>query len=545
MTTLPLLQAMPLRAQGASSSSRPAGFRAPFECAAPAPRVSKRGVAARAADDDTRLVRKTPPIPFPGRSCESDPPHGFSTPRGGYTPRDLPEFRPRMPGIALPVPRVPDPGFATTSPLRLPSAAPPPAHPVARRVGRASAKATRREAPQNPPRARGRRARDPEAPEPRNAARRVALLPPPQSPSTPKSPLGEMLAYYLDQQPHLFHDAVEQQLERIKAEKDNELHRQGAPGADALALSLSRRVGEVRAAERRLSVEDVMYLCIVEKFASAGVDMLPPIDGLVDLPPGDFKYLTEGVHSEEALALVKEHILAVMGPASQALGSTPIKAGKLQAAQIYAASVMFGYFLRRVDRRFQLDRALGTLGEGGVAEAAARLNELFEMSDGDGADPDAAPDAPGPAAGAGKDGRATLKGYVESFDQQALQETARLVSVEGAALVERQTTGLFGKVADLQREMQEAVGEMNEIADVNELMERLQSAVRDDRVRTVTMTAATQRRMVLEAVAYGSFLRDVETRVDEDYALLTALPPGGGPGLLGPGGGGGPLEPLA
>lgn len=52
-------------------------------------------------------------------------------------------------------------------------------------------------------------------------------------------------------------------------------------------MVLYQRMGEVREAERRLSVEDVMYLCVVEKFVSAGVDLLPPLDGMVDLPPGE------------------------------------------------------------------------------------------------------------------------------------------------------------------------------------------------------------------------------------------------------------------
>lgn len=34
-------------------------------------------------------------------------------------------------------------------------------------------------------------------------------------------------------------------------------------------------------------------------------------------------------------------------------------------------------------------------------------------------------------------------------------------------------------------------------------------------VETLTMTVATQRRAVLEAVAFGTFLRDVETHVDQ------------------------------
>lgn len=302
--------------------------------------------------------------------------------------------------------------------------------------------------------------------------------------------------------------------------------------------------------------------------------------------------MTEGVHSKEALDLVKEHLMAVMGPASQAFGSTPVKFGKLQAAQVYAASIMFGYFIRRIDKRFQLDMALGTLDDQGVANAAARLEKLFKSTHlEDDVDEDGRP--VGEGAGEGTQGarggkgearvdpgeqssaRTTLKGYMERFDQATLQETARLVSVEGMALVERQTIGLFGKISDLQRwgavpacdhghgrdshhgsagsagsalstdeshpllvcrEMQEAVGEMNEIADMQELVRKLQQAVVEDKVQTVTMTAATQRRMVLEAVAYGTFLRDVETMIDDEYALLTPLPSYGGPGLLGDGG---------
>lgn len=44
------------------------------------------------------------------------------------------------------------------------------------------------------------------------------------------------------------------------------------------------------------------------------------------------------------------------------------------------------------------------------------------------------------------------------------------------------------------------------------------------------MTVATQRRAVLEAVAYGCFLRDVESWVDSDYSLLTPIPATAGGG---------------
>lgn len=70
-------------------------------------------------------------------------------------------------------------------------------------------------------------------------------------------------------------------------------------------------------------------------------------------------------------------------------------------------------------------------------------------------------------------------------------------------------------------------------------------------VEIMTVTVATQRRAVLEAIAFGSFLRDVETYVDTEYQLLTPSSSasggmggamGGGMGGGGGGGGGGPLS---
>ena len=44
--------------------------------------------------------------------------------------------------------------------------------------------------------------------------------------------------------------------------------------------------------------------------------------------------------------------------------------------QVYAASIMFGYFVRRVDNRFQLEKGLGLLDEGS-SDAVSRLERLF------------------------------------------------------------------------------------------------------------------------------------------------------------------------
>lgn len=45
---------------------------------------------------------------------------------------------------------------------------------------------------------------------------------------------------------------------------------------------------------------------------------------------------------------------------------------------MYAASVMFGYFVRRVDKRFQLAKSMGLLPES-REDTVARLERLFQQ----------------------------------------------------------------------------------------------------------------------------------------------------------------------
>ena len=49
------------------------------------------------------------------------------------------------------------------------------------------------------------------------------------------------------------------------------------------------------------------------------------------------KSLTEGVHSREALDMVREQVKGVMGPAAAAYANTVLKMSKLQAAQVRVA----------------------------------------------------------------------------------------------------------------------------------------------------------------------------------------------------------------
>lgn len=62
-------------------------------------------------------------------------------------------------------------------------------------------------------------------------------------------------------------------------------------------------------------------------------------------------------------------------------------------------------------------------------------------------------------------------------------------------------------------------------ASMEDLMQRVSAAVEAGKVDVVFVTVATQRRAVLEAVAFGTFLRDVELEIDTKYGLLTPSPP--------------------
>ena len=388
------------------------------------------------------------------------------------------------------------------------------------------------------------------------------------APMSPGSGHGQMLAHVLDAEPQLFEAAVEATLDRMIDELDQQEQSAGSIDVsqdekDKGGMVLFRRIEQMRALERRSGVQDVMYANILQKFLSIGVDMLPPLDDEDVLLRGvDLTKLTSGVHSVEALEMVKEHLMGMLGPqASNAYSNTLVRMSKLQCAQMYAASIMFGYFLRKADKRFKLDRAMGTLPMNPLDSAKA-LEELFNsasamdsMDEADGAgvggfansefpgasgvfDVDDKGNATEDASKPGAQNNLTLKQYIQSFDQNALAETARIVSMEGVTLAERQTGALFGSIEDLAMEMQRALEEGGEpITSPDQLMSRVQDVVGGGKVKTLTLPVATQRRVVLEAVAFGTFLRDAETYVDtRDGRLLTPVSRGPEPpGLIGSG----------
>ena len=331
------------------------------------------------------------------------------------------------------------------------------------------------------------------------------------APMDPGSPSGQILAHVLDNESHLFTAAVEATLDRMADELDQEETRANSVDvsdrdeSDRQGLVLFRRIQQMRALERRNGVQDVMYANILQKFRNIGVDMLPPMDEeSVYLKGVDLNQLTNGVHSVEALEMVKEHLMGMLGPqASNAYSNSLVRMSKLQAAQMYAASIMFGYFLRRADKRFSLDRAAGTTPDEPVgvrrrARGALQLRFRHGLHGRGGRRREREGRGGGIRLRRGRDrvrvrvrvrvrkrtstgagANTTLKQYIQSFDQQTLAETARIVSLEGVVLAERQTGALFGSVEELAREMQSALedGGGEPITTPDQLMERVQDVV--------------------------------------------------------------------
>ncbi|KAK6934941.1 Protein of unknown function DUF760, partial [Dillenia turbinata] len=137
----------------------------------------------------------------------------------------------------------------------------------------------------------------------------------------------------------------------------------------------ARRIAEIKEKERQKTLEEILYFVIVQKF----LDNDPT--GRVDFWPNQEQKL-ESVLSPEAFKMIRSHLSLVLGESNVGPLDTTVQIRKLKLGKLYAASTMYGYFLRRVDQRFQLERSMKTLPEGFIGgkvryEDASLLNPLW------------------------------------------------------------------------------------------------------------------------------------------------------------------------
>ncbi|KAF7809456.1 UV-B-induced protein [Senna tora] len=330
----------------------------------------------------------------------------------------------------------------------------------------------------------------------------------PVAPLQFESPVGQLLAQILQTHPHLLPAAIDQQLENLQTDKD-------AQKEESSALSqgiLYKRIAEIKEKEKRTTLEEIIYCFIVQKFVENGISMIPKISstsdptGRVDFWPNQEQKL-EAVHSAEAFEMIQSHLSLVLGERLVGPLQTTAQISKIKLGKLYAASIMYGYFLKRVDERFQLERTMKTLpedfGKADISfEEPSPRNQLWDpdslirvpaYEDGDSiTEGDYYMDT-----GEGKSYR--LRSYVMYLDAETLQRYATIRSKEAISLIEKQTQALFGR-PDIR------VSEDGSIDASN------------DEVLSITFSGLTM--LVLEAVAFGSFLWDAENYVESKYHFV-------------------------
>lgn len=263
--------------------------------------------------------------------------------------------------------------------------------------------------------------------------------------------------------------------------------------------------------ERKKTLVEIIYCLVVQRFVENNITMIPKVSatsdpaGRVDVWPNQEQKL-EYVHSPEAFEMILSHLSLVLGERVVGPLDTVVQISKIKLGKLYAASVMYGYFLRRVDERYQLERSMNTLPEG-FGEEEVTFEEpkldsrplwdpdsLIRIYPDDG-------DGESVVEYGNKEKPYKLRSYVMYLDAETLQRYATVRSKEAISVIEKQTQALFGR-PDIM------VAEDGSLDAVN------------DEVVSLTFSGLTV--LVLEAATFGSFLWDTENYVESKYPFINS-----------------------
>ncbi|MCH79958.1 hypothetical protein A2U01_0000720, partial [Trifolium medium] len=326
----------------------------------------------------------------------------------------------------------------------------------------------------------------------------------PSPPLQFESPVGQLLEQILQSHPHLISATIDQQLEKLQTERDANKEESSASYED----SLYKRISEIKEKEKRTTLEEIMYFSIVNRFKDNKISMIPKISATsdpnvqVDLWPNQ-EFKLEAIHSPEVFEMVQSHLSLVLGERVVGPLQTIVQISKIKLGKLYAASIMYGYFLKRVDERFQLERSMGILpkdGKGNITfDEPSPPNKLWDSDSLIRIYPDEEGYSEGDYIDINEGKSYRLRTYVMKLDTDTLQRLATVRSKEAISLIENQTQALFGR-PDIR------VSEDGSIETAN------------DEVFSLTFSDLSM--LVLEAVAFGSFLWDQENYVDFKYPFL-------------------------
>ncbi|CAN0897983.1 UV-B-induced protein At3g17800, chloroplastic [Linum grandiflorum] len=286
-------------------------------------------------------------------------------------------------------------------------------------------------------------------------------------PIEPRSSTGKFLKNMFQNQRPLFHVAVSEELKLLAGERDAALDR--------------LRIAELKEHECQVAAEDVMYILIVHKFTEIRVPLVPKLikcvhNGRLEILPAK-DYELESIHTPDVLEMIKEHVSTMIGLRSDSSitdSSATTEIQKSELGQMYASSILYGYFLRSASVRHGLEPCLGEPEPEHHLVRRSRLRRCNLVLD--------------RASELQRSRRygVSLRSYVMGFDAESLQRCARLRSEEAMSLIERQSCGVFGD---------------------------------GDGDESIVASFSSLRRLVLEAAAFGRFLWDSEEYVDSKFKL--------------------------
>nr|GMC52110.1 UV-B-induced protein At3g17800, chloroplastic [Ipomoea batatas] len=203
--------------------------------------------------------------------------------------------------------------------------------------------------------------------------------------------------------------------------------------------------------------------------------------------------------------LLYNHLSLVLGERAVGPFDNIVQISKIKLGKLYAASIMYGYFLKRVDQRYQLERSMNTLPEGFLGSQPRpeqpAPNQLWDPDSLIVIEPEDV-DTEG-LMGSVTDGSKSyrLRSYVMYLDAETLQRYATLRSKEALSVIEKQTQALFGR------------------PDIKVSEDGTLDVSNDEEV-SLSYSGLTM--LVLEAVALGSFLWEAESYVESKYHFLNS-----------------------
>ncbi|OMP10678.1 hypothetical protein CCACVL1_00823, partial [Corchorus capsularis] len=216
-----------------------------------------------------------------------------------------------------------------------------------------------------------------------------------------------------------------------------------------------RRIAELKERQCQAAVQDVMYMLVFYKFSEIRVPLVPKLsrciyNGRLEIWPSK-DWELESIHSVEVLQMVREHVSTVIGlrvnsSVTDNWATTEIQ--RLQLGRVYAASILYGYFLKSACSRHQLERCLALAHQKGLNQRnSLQFPDLLpcgfkSLVFGHASDMQSV--SLGQGLGRQEKNIEELRGYVMGFDPETLQRCAKLKSKEAVNLIERHSSALFG-----------------------------------------------------------------------------------------------------